>query len=585
MREWLPSLRERFGEGFLHWQIAFPGIWSQWESGGLHGGFDGVIGNPPYVRQELLGNVKPSLKRAFPKSYDGYADLYVYFYEQGLKLLRPGGRLSYVVTNKWMKAGYAENLRKLFGDTTWVEFVADFGHAKKFFPDADVFPSIVVVRKPDGTDIPTDTQVCVIPRDAVPEKGLSEAVARATYRLPRTHFSKENWTLEPPNVVALIEKIKRNGVSLREYANVEPMYGIKTGLNEAFLIDTAIRDRIVAQEPAAEEIIKPYLRGQDIQRWSSPDTGLFMIRMKSSSDHPWPWANAEDEEEAERIFKETYPVLHQHFKALEEFQDPKTKKTRGLRHREDQGRWWWELRSCAYYDAFERPKIIYQVIQFHPRYSLDLDGRLSNDKAFFLQSDDRKLLAILNSPLMWWFNWRHLTHLKDEALSPMGYKMETIPVASIIGEASAGSAAAIDRIIANRRVLSAASSAVGDWLRHEWELRKISSKLSDVGALDADGFVDEVRAELPKKRKLSSAEISELKREHAVTIEPARKARAEILRLEYQLSNIVNESYGLSPEEIRLMWETAPPRMPFMPPGFVPADNSGTSIEIEDAED
>ena len=124
------------------------------------------------------------------------------FTSRAFKLLRPGGRLSYVVTNKWMKAGYAENLRGLFGDTTWVEFVADFGHAKKFFPDADVFPSIVVVRKPDGTEIPTDTQVCVIPRDAVPEKGLSEAVARATYRLPRTHFSKENWTLEPPNVVA-----------------------------------------------------------------------------------------------------------------------------------------------------------------------------------------------------------------------------------------------------------------------------------------------------------------------------------------------------------------------------------------------
>jgi hypothetical protein len=98
-------------EHFQSWQIAFPGVWRQWESGELHGGFDAIISNPPYVRHELLSSIKPALKRAFPASYDGFADLYIYFYEQGLKLLRPGGRLSYVVTNKWMRAGYAENLR------------------------------------------------------------------------------------------------------------------------------------------------------------------------------------------------------------------------------------------------------------------------------------------------------------------------------------------------------------------------------------------------------------------------------------------------------------------------------------------
>ena len=114
------------------------------------------------------------------------ADLYVYFFEQGLRLLRPGGRLSYVVTNKWLRAGYAEALRGLFATEGQVEFVADFGHAKHFFPDADVFPSIVVLRKPlPGEDAMGDAQICVIPRDAVPEKGLSAAVAAATYPLPR----------------------------------------------------------------------------------------------------------------------------------------------------------------------------------------------------------------------------------------------------------------------------------------------------------------------------------------------------------------------------------------------------------------
>ena len=103
------------------------------------------------------------------------ADLYVYFYEQGLRLLRPGGRMGYVVTNKWLKAGYAENLRVLFSTREWLEFVADFGHAKHFFPDADVFPSVLVVRKPTAPSPPPKTpKFASFPRDAVPRKGLAE---------------------------------------------------------------------------------------------------------------------------------------------------------------------------------------------------------------------------------------------------------------------------------------------------------------------------------------------------------------------------------------------------------------------------
>lgn len=91
--------------------------------------------------------VKRALKKPNYEAFDGMADLYIYFYEQALRLLRPGGRPSYVVTNKWLKAGYAEELRDLFVRKAQIEFVADFGHAKHFFPDADVFPSVVVVRK------------------------------------------------------------------------------------------------------------------------------------------------------------------------------------------------------------------------------------------------------------------------------------------------------------------------------------------------------------------------------------------------------------------------------------------------------
>lgn len=532
-------------ERFQNWQVSFPGVWKQWESAELNGGFDAVIGNPPYIRQELIKNYKPALKRAFAATYDGSADLYVYFYEQGLKLVRPGGRLSYVVTNKWLRAGYAEGVRHLFADKAWVEFVADFGHAKHFFPDADVFPSVIVVRKPNYAPAPADTQVCVISRDDVPEKGLDAAVVKATYALPRVHFTKENWTLEPPAVVTLLDKIKRAGIPLKDFAGVEPFYGIKTGLNEAFLIETATRDRLLAEDPSLSPIIKPYLRGQDIDRWSCADSGLFMIMMKSSENYHWPWSDAPDEAAAEHQFSATYPGLYRHFKKLEQFKDPKTGKLRGLRH---------------------------QVIQFHSRYCLDRDGRLSNDKTFFLPTDDPWLLAVLNSSLMWWYNWRHLTRLKDEALSPMAYKITSIPIAASDRKSGRAAANYVDRLIAHTRFVSQGSSEILDWLRHEFEVAKPGRALADLGALDADTFTSAVRHVIPKKRKLTAAEIADLKREHAKTIEPLRKARMEIFARERDLSDLVNAAYRLTADEVSLMWETAPPRMRFTPAGLNIAD-------------
>jgi hypothetical protein len=140
-------------ERFIHWPVVFPNTWRNLAQPVPDGGFDAIIGNPPYVRQERLAARKPALAASYA-TYAGTADLYVYFFEQGLRLVRPGGRVAFVVTNKWLKAGYAEELRAMLTDPARAETetVIDFGHARAFFPDADVFPNVVVMRRPDGTD-------------------------------------------------------------------------------------------------------------------------------------------------------------------------------------------------------------------------------------------------------------------------------------------------------------------------------------------------------------------------------------------------------------------------------------------------
>jgi len=481
-----------------------------------------------------------------------------------LRLLRPGGRLSDVVTNKWLRAGYAEGLRELFTTAGQVEFIADFGHAKHFFPDADVFPSIVTVRKPQPREnAPTETQVCVIPRDMVPIKGLSAAVAAASYPLPLACFTKESWTLQPPAGAALLEKIRRHGVPLGEYVGAKPLYGIKTGLNEAFLIDSPTRDRLMTDDPSCAEVIKPYQRGQDIERWWSAPSGLYMIVLKSSTDHHWPWADASDELKAEQRFRAAYPSLHAHMKKYEEIIDPKTGKARGLRHREDHGRFWWELRACAYYDAFDRSRLAYPDLSWAPSFQMLPPGTMVSNLAYIIPTDEPALAVLLNAPVLWWYLSTSVEHGKDEVLRLFTSFMEQVPIApAVFSDDVRADVARLQRRVAG---IKSAAIDICDWLRHEFGLGKSVRALQNAHLRDADAFVTAVRAALPKSRKFSSAEIARLKQEHAATLTPSRESAAEVLALERKLSDLVNTAFGLSQEKVALMWRTAPPRMPLDP--------------------
>jgi hypothetical protein len=527
------------------WAAAFPEV-------AAAGGFDVVVANPPYVRQEWITPIKPHLQSRY-RAYDGVADLYVYFYELALNRLKPGGRLGFVVTNKWLKAGYAEALRRLFAESAWVESVIDFGHAKQIFPDADVFPCILVARKPTEHLPPMEARVCAIPREQLRVDDLTEQIKAEGFPVPRQRLTAAPWSLEPPAVDALMEKIRRVGVPLKDFAGVKPYRGILTGFNEAFLIDTPTRDDLVKADPKSAEIIKRYVRGQDINRWRTDWSGLWMIAMKSSGDHAWPWSNAGDA--AEQLFATTYPALYQHFRS---YRDP-------LHKRQDKGRFWWELRSCAYWDAFEKPKSMYQEIQFHPCYALDQTGVLGNNKIFLIPSEDLFLLAVFNSPLLWWHNWRYLPHMKDEALSPVSFRMEDLPIARPTEKLRAECEALTKDLVEITGNMRSAQSDVLDWLGVEYAIDKPTQKLANLFDLDADSLIAEVKKIRGKKQPLSVAGLKNLREEHARTVEPARALAAEALRLERTLGDLVNDAYGLTPDEVALMWKTAPPRMPYGP--------------------
>lgn len=534
----------------LDWPAAFPEVFAQ-------GGFDVVVGNPPYVRQELLTPFKPWLETHY-ETFHGMADLYVYFYELGVRVLKPGGLLSFIVTNKWMKAGYGEPLRRFFSEKAWVRSVVDFGHAKQIFEEADVFPSIIVVEKPTEAPKPKTARLCTIPREQLRIDDLSVQIEKEGADMDVAQLAAESWQLEPIEVVRLFNKLREAGTPLGKLDGVQAYRGILTGFNEAFLIDDDCKRKLIAEHDGCKELIKPFLRGSDIGRWSSDWANLWMIVLPSSNDRAWPWAKLGDAAEAE--FKARYPSLHGHFKPLEA----------QLRKRQDKGKYWWELRSCAYWDAFEKPKIIYQEIQFHPSYSLDVVGRFGNNKTFFLSTADLFLLAVLNSPLMWWHNWRYLPHMKDEALSPVAFKMEELPIAEPTAAIRGAAEKAVHRLIEITALQQQTQRTLLDWLRMEYAIEKPGNKLQAASELDSDTLVSEVKRIRGKKLPLTAAGVQGLREEYTRTIEPARALAAESLKLECALSDLVNKAYGLTPQEIDLMWKTAPPRMPIPPPAATP---------------
>jgi hypothetical protein len=276
-----------------------------------------------------------------------------------------------------------------------------------------------------------------------------------------------------------------------------------------------------------------------------------MLVLKSSGDHNWPWSDAG--EDAEEVFGQTYPSLYEHMKRLEH----------KLRKRQDKGRYWWELRSCAYYDAFEQPKIVHTDITWRPQFAVVHEPTYLLNTAYLWPTADVWLLAVVNSPLIWAYMWRNATHGKDEALRLIYSFTETLPIATPTDEIRAEAESAAERLISLSNTSQEARRDMLDWLRTEFGVEKPGQKLEDFAALDADDFVEEVRKRRPRSEgRISPAALRDLRSGYAQMARPVREDRVEAAALERRLSDLVNEAYDLTVEEVDLLWSTAPPRMP-----------------------
>ncbi len=347
------------------WATAFPEIVAV-------GGFDVIIGNPPYVRMERLKSLKPYLDGRFEVAADR-ADLYCYFFELAVRLLRngaAGGRVGFIASSTFFKTGAGENLRYLVANTQ-LEVVVDFGDLQ-LFDGVTTYPAILVAKRsgnPDG-----QAAVRYFNSDAQSQRDLHRAFESSADSLPQSRLGAGPWQFESDALARLRLKLFDGRPSLKEVYG-SPLFGIKTGLNDAFVVTRAERDALAHADPRSTELLRPFLEGKDLKKWHAQSRDLWLIYTPKAG-----------------IDIDDFPAIKAH---LHRFRQ-------GLEKRATQQAWF-ELQQpqSAYKQLYEGPKVSWGRFQPEPLYHFDEHGIFGNDNVYCIPNAGYFEAALLNSSVMW----------------------------------------------------------------------------------------------------------------------------------------------------------------------------------------
>lgn len=381
----------------FEWRFEFPEIL---DDDGNFKGFDLIIGNPPYIRQEELKELKPHLAKNY-KVYKGTSDIYTYFYELGFNVLKENGILSFITSNKYTRAGYGEALREFLLKNTYILKYIDL-NGIKVFDSATVDTSILCFEKSKSKD--NKFKYLALSNEILKTCAYNIGLYKDFAEFSQNSLSKESFTFSDENTSALKAKIERIGTPLKEWQGLNIYRGILTGYNEAFIITTEKRNEILAnckdeaEKERTAKLIRKMLRGRDIKRYSYEWAGLWVIFI------PWHFPNVEKPKtmlENEQDLKEQYPSLYKHLLSHKERLSKRNKEETGIRYE------WYCLQrwGANYYQEFEREKIVYPCIMAkEPCFSYETSFAFAMAPANIITSNSdilKYILAFLNSDFIY----------------------------------------------------------------------------------------------------------------------------------------------------------------------------------------
>ena len=397
---------------FFHWDLEFPEVFidlrkRDWAE---NGGFDAVIGNPPYIRQETLDPLfKTYLAQNYRKIYSGVADIYVYFIGKGIETLRSHGLLGFITSGMFRKLNYGANIRNFLAIETALKYVVDFG-VNQPFGDATTYPIVLITQKYKSHSNETLSYFVLGNEDKIPDVGKKSP-------LP---IGDKEWSFVESNLHRLIAGWDAS-LKLVDFLDAPINRGVSTGLNKAFVVDKQTRDTLVAKDHKSGELIKPYVQGTDINAWYQDNSDTWLIFTRRGIDI------------------DEYPAIKNY---LVQFRDELEPRPSSLpsshiwRGRKPGNYKWFEIQdSVEYYKAFETPRIHSTKVSLRPSFSFSEDVCYAANTSYILPIENSErakfLLSILNSNVSKYYSQAVFAPKANGYYEVQPEKLEQFPIPRI----------------------------------------------------------------------------------------------------------------------------------------------------------
>ncbi len=365
----------RIFENAFEWRFEFPEVLN--DKGDFEG-FDVVIGNPPYISLSKVKEQSDYFAKAGFKTYSKGTDIYCLFYELGGNILKRCGFITYITSNSWLRAIYGELLIQFFTKHLYPTVLLNIEDIQ-IFEEATVESSIITLQKGKYSN---SFPVVNLSKDYVLGNSLSEYFESNKFEFTPPQTSA--WFIGNQSVGVLKSKIEGGTKLLKDY-KIKINFGIKTGYNEAFIIDEEKKNELIKADNKNAEIIKPIIRGRDLKKYSYEFSNLYVIK-SLYKEH--------------ELLKKNYPKIIEHLDSHFERLSCRGQVTNGQHH-------WLELDNNptqSYFDLFEKPKIVWGEISDKPKFTYDEKNFFAEATTFFMTGENLKfLLAILNSNVSEWY--------------------------------------------------------------------------------------------------------------------------------------------------------------------------------------
>ena len=505
------------GEKAFDWQKEFPKVFER-------GGFDVVIGNPPYVRAELLAEQDMDYYRNNYKVFNPDGDLFSYFYEKGMSMLKSNGQFGFI-SNTFDKTKAGKTLRDFIQTNTRIEGYVDFTEVQ-IFEGATTYPIILLLSHRNETA--TTFQYTKIPKEM---QGTVIISAAPTKEVEQQSLDKESWSFQSADMTKIVAKIGSFASVKDQYGKC--YYGVKTALNDAFIIGEQTKDILIRQDAKSEELIKPIYEGKDLQKWSNQQLPKYLICTHNGY------------EGVPAIDVDNYPAIKAHLDSFE----PQLSK------RYDKGNTPYNLRNCAYQPLFFQPKIIWGNLQNANKFSWDERGTVISAPACMLPSNSNALLAVLNSKIVWLFLTTICVVRNGGYIEVKPQYFEQIPIPPLEGDEKKVLEELATLMTGFNSQLQEKRNRFLRRLSENLEGVKITTALQTFDQMDFGSFVAELKKQ---KIKLTLVQQDEWEDYFNQYRSACNEIARQIAKTDQEIDLRVYRLYGLTYDEVRIVDPNTP---------------------------